>query len=271
MEFSKLFMYIPGIVIFLVGSGQVQQGGGLLGKSGSVPGTVVSCDHVVRKDRKDRDVYNYYNVLVEFVNPVSGRRERQAVKSPTEYAASQEVRLLGAGTQQLRIGGVEGDALFPPIAQMIGGALLILLAFFQNDGQERRAMLCLTLILLGAGALLIYRYVRLRGRNLQELDAEIVEIYSRQLARETKILVGSKYTYYPVVRYTLNGKENLRRCAVNSSGEKSFKVGEHMKLYYDPERGTVTEAHAQIGVLIAGVVLLACGLAAAAGLIAALL
>ena len=102
-------MYIPGIVIFLVGSGQVQQGGGLLGKSGSVPGTVVSCDHVVRKDRKDRDVYNYYNVLVEFVNPVSGRRERQAVKSPTEYAASQEVRLLGAGTQQLRIGGVEED------------------------------------------------------------------------------------------------------------------------------------------------------------------
>ena len=54
MEFSKLFLYIPGVIIFLVGSGQIRQRPGLFGGKGTVRATVVRCDHVVKKDRKDR-------------------------------------------------------------------------------------------------------------------------------------------------------------------------------------------------------------------------
>ena len=85
MDLSKLLLYIPGILIFLVGSGQQRRRPGLLGGKGTVRAAVVRCDHVVKKDNKDRDIYNYYNVLVEYVSPVTGKRERVTAKSPTEY------------------------------------------------------------------------------------------------------------------------------------------------------------------------------------------
>lgn len=150
------------------------------------------------------------------------------------------------------------------------GALLILLAYWQNQNDQEKAMACLCAVLVGAGILLIARYWDRKKRNLRELDAEIVEIYSRQLSRETKLLMSSKYTYYPVVRYKLDGKDNLRRCNINSSSEKSFKIGEHMTLYYDEDRHVVTENHAVPGMLIAGIVILGLGIAATASLLAAL-
>ena len=272
MDLSKLLLYIPGILIFLVGSGQLRRGPGLFRGKGNVRATVVRCDHVVKKDRKDRDTYNYYNVLVEYVNPANGKRERVTAKSPTQYYTAQEVILQNAdGRGEIRIIGGEEETLFPPIAQMIGGALLILLAYWQNQHEEKKAMACLCAVLVGAGVFLLVRYFAMKKRNLRELDAEIVEVYSRQLSRDTKILMSSKFTYYPVVRYKLDGKDNLRRCSINSSNEKSFKVGDHMTLYYDEERKTVTESHARPGMLVAGIIVLGLGIAASASLAATLL
>lgn len=271
MDLSKLFLYIPGILIFLVGSGQQRRKPGLFSGKGTVRATVVRCDHVVKKDKKDRDTYNYYNVLAEYVDPATGKRERVSAKSPTEYYTAQEVMLLNTdGSGEIRVVGGDEELLFPPIAQMIGGALLILLAYWQNRNDEMKAMACLCAVLIGAGALLTARYFAMKKRNLKALDAEIVEVYSRQLSKDSKILTSSKYTYYPVVRYKLDGKDNLRRCNINSSGEKSFKVGEHMTLYYDEERRTVTESHARPGMLAAGIIVLGLGIAAAAALAAAL-
>jgi len=271
MEFSKLFLYIPGVIIFLVGSGQIRQRPGLFGGKGTVRATVVRCDHVVKKDRKDRDTYNYYNVLAEFTNPETGKRERKTAKSPTEFYPAQEVLLQNADTAEPKVVGGEEESLFPPLAQMIGGALLILLAYWQNQNDQEKAMACLCAVLAGAGILLIARYFALKKRNLRALDAEVVEVYSRQLSKESKLLTSSKYTYYPVVRYKLDGKDNLRRCNINSSNERSFKVGEHMTLYYDEDRRTVTESHPVPGMLIAGIIILVLGIAATAALLATLM
>lgn len=271
MNFSELFLYIPGIIIFLVGSGQIRQRPGLFGGKGTVRATVVRCDHVVKKDRKDRDTYNYYNVLAEYTNPDTGKRERKTAKSPTEFYPAQEVLLQNADTAEPRVVGGEEETLFPPLAQMIGGALLILLAYWQNQKDEKKAMACLCAVLVGAGVLLVARYFAEKKRRLRAIDAEVVEIYSRQLSKETKLLTNSKYTYYPVVRYQLDGKDNLRRCNINSSNEKSFKVGEHMTLYYDEDRRTVTENHPRPAMLIAGIIVLGLGIAATAALLAALL
>lgn len=272
MDLSKLFLYLPGIIIFLTGSGQQRRRPGLFSGRGNVPASVVRCDHVVKKDRKDRETFNYYNVLVEYTDPATGNRQRRTVKSPTEYYAAQEIWLQNlSGPGEARVFGAEEETLFPPLAQMIGGALLILLAYWENQNDELKAMTCLSIVLIGAGILLVVRYFTFKRRNLKPLDAEVVEIYKRQLSKETKILTSSKFTYYPVVRYQIDGQDNLRRCNINSSNEKSFKVGEHMTLYYDEERHTVTEGHAGIGMLIAGIVILGLGIAAGAALLAAVL
>ena len=160
-------------------------------------------------------------MLAEFTNPETGKRERKTAKSPTEFYPAQEVLLQNADTAEPKVVGGEEESLFPPLAQMIGGALLILLAYWQNQNDQEKAMACLCAVLAGAGILLIARYFALKKRNRRALDAEVVEVYSRQLSKESKLLTSSKYTYYPVVRYKLDGKDNLRRCNINSSNERS--------------------------------------------------
>ena len=77
-EYSKLFLYIPGILIFLAGSGQVRRFLALRRaekKQEAFYGNVVQCTHVVKKDKKGRETFNYYNVVVEFTNGF-GHKER---------------------------------------------------------------------------------------------------------------------------------------------------------------------------------------------------
>ena len=78
-DFSQLFLYIPGIIIFLVGSGQVRRWMRMHRSGYCVDAVVFSCNHVVKKDKKDRVTYDYYNVTVEYMNPQTKHKERQAV------------------------------------------------------------------------------------------------------------------------------------------------------------------------------------------------
>ena len=55
---SAYFVYIPGIIIFLVGSAQVRQW--LFGRKNTVSALVKKCRRIVKKDQKDRDVFNYF-------------------------------------------------------------------------------------------------------------------------------------------------------------------------------------------------------------------
>lgn len=271
-DLSQLFLYIPGIIIFLVGSGQVRNWLRMRRSDACVEASVVSCKHVVKKDKKDREVYNYYDVVVAYRNPQTSHQERLAVKSPTEYAPAQQVRMLRPrGNEKPVLAEYKEEFLFHPWVTMIGGALLILLALEQNQGNEIPAMICLSLIFLGAGVNLIVSYLSLKKRGLQPVDAVITDIYTRQISRETKILKGAKFTYYPVVRYELNGKENIRRCNINSSGPNTFQTGEPMKLYYDPASGTILEHHARTGAAVAGVLLVVIGLLAGASILSVVL
>lgn len=231
--------------------------------------TVVNCTHVLKKDKKGREVYNYYNVVVEYFD--GQNLDRKTVREPNEYSVGQQVKLYwDKNKDEGTLVQEENESLFGPWPTTIGGALLIILALLENQGKEIPAMTTLAVVLAGAGALLLHYFYQMKKRNLQEVEAEITEVFSRQISKETKILRGSKFTYYPIVKYTLNGKENIRRCNINSSQQKDFKVGDHMTLYYDPKKHLVIEQHAKKSVLIWGVVLLAIGLLAGISILAQL-
>jgi hypothetical protein len=131
-------------------------------------------------------------------------------------------------------------------------------------------MICLALVLAGAGAALIFDYVSLSRRKLEPVTGEVIRVYTRQISRGTKIVKGDKFTYYPVVKYTAGGRENIRKCSVNSSNEKSFKVGDTLNLYYDPDLKTVFERNANKFFLILGIALLAVGVLAGASILSVL-
>ena len=258
---SQLFLYLPGIVIFFAGSGRVRQWLRMRRSDSLANAEVLSCKHVVKKDKKDRIQYDYYDVLVEFRNPKTKHIERLAIKSATEYAVGQSLKMFKQkGTNQMVLAEYEDEAAFHPIVTMIGGALMIVLALEQNQGNQMQAMLCLTLLMAGAGANLLVDYIMYKRRKLQTVDAEVIDVFKRQISKETKIIKGEKFTYYPVVRYTLNDKENIRRCFMNADKESSFKIGEKINLYYDAAAHTIYEKKKKAGTAVAGSILMVIGI-----------
>ena len=271
-DISQLFMYIPGIIIFLVGSGQVRRWLRMRQAEALVEAEVISCKSVIKKDKKGREIYHYYDVTVEYKNSTTKHWERLVIKSPTEYATAQRVRMYRPkGELQPVLAECEDEFLFHPWVMMIGGALLLVLVLEQNRGREIPAMICLTIIFLGAGINLLIDYISLKKRNLLMLEADIIDIYKRQISKETKILKGEKYTYYPVVQYELDGKRAIRRCNINSNGANTFRVGERMKLYYDPKQQLVLEKNARIGAALVGMALVFIGILAGASILSVII
>ena len=271
MNFSQILMYIPGLVMFLVGTNQTKQ---LLlqnRKNACTTGTVKSCGHVQKKDSKDRDLYNYYNVSITYTDPKDKRIYTKTVKSPAPYSIGQTVKLyLGTKDTNISIISQENEYPLHPYFILIAGVLLLFLALAESRGQEPIAMLCLAGVLISGGVSLIADFIRLKKRELEVLDSEIIDIYSRQVSKESKIIKSEKYTYYPIVSYNIGNVENYRLCNINSSMAGTFKVGEHMPLYYSRRTGTVTEKHARVGLFILGIVLLGLGVAAGLSIITVL-
>lgn len=271
-ELSQLLLYIPGIVIFLVGSGQVKNWLRRRDKNNTAQAQVIGCKHVVKKDSKDREIFNYYEVQINVKNPKSGLKEHKTIKSPSEYAKGQKlfVSYGGANGSSVTIVQEENSRLSPWVMMFVG-ALLIILVLEENKGNELAAMCCLALVLLGLGGNLVCDYVSMKRRGLVRLEGEIIDVHKRQISKETKIIKGAKYTYYPVVKYALDGEINIRHCNVNSSGERTFKLGDSMALYIDPSTQQVLERKAGVLESVLGVALTLLGVLVAASLVSVLL
>ncbi len=270
-DFSQLLMYIPGIVIFLVASGQVREYLRTSKPDATRKGTVKFSKHVTKNDKYGRQVFDFYETTVESVNPKTNKKERHTVKSPVEYAANQKVDLFfdKVTGEPVLTNGIN-EWLFHPWLGMIGGALLILLALFQTQGKEIYAMLCLSLIFIGIGVCMIANFIFLKRKKLVQLQAEIVDIYERQISKEGRFSGGARYTYYPIVRYELDGNNTLRRCNVNSSRKDSFKIGDEVKLFFSPSENNIREKGANVFILIVGIVSLLCGLLAGISILSVL-
>lgn len=267
---TKLFLYIPGIIIFLVGSGEVRRWMRMRRKGSCYYGTVVSCNHVHKQDSKKRDLENYYNTVVEYRNTDRGNMVRKVIRSATQYADNQPVRIY-IDNNQVQLVEMEEVTVFNPWAMMIGGALLILLALYTNQNKEIPAMVCLSLVLMGIGGVLIYHYVSLKKRNLQPITGKVIGTYKRQISKETKIVRGSKFTIYPIVKYTINDKEYIRKCNLNANSENSFPEGSDFILYYDPAKDVVIETCAKKAYFIFGIIILLVGILAGASILSVIL
>ena len=187
-SFSELLLYLPGAVVFLVGSGQTRSWIRQLRGTDKADGIVTSCEHVVKKDKKDRDVYNYYDITVTYQNVTTGKNEKEFFKSPTEYALKQPVKVYKGSDGKMVITEKVDEDIFHPLAMMILGAMLILLAFWQNQGNTVAAMAALSASLVFAGGVLIWNYIKLKRMHLVPIEAEITGTFTRQLSKNSKIL-----------------------------------------------------------------------------------
>ena len=257
---TKLFLYIPGIVVFLAASGQVRTWLAMR-RGGMLNAAVVKCSHVIKKDSQGRETYNFYDVLIEYRNPDNGHTERTALKSPTEYGVGQLVKLLrDKNTGKFELADTKEESAIHPLVMLVGGALLIVLALEQNQGHEIAASAILGVLFLGAGLSLFLNYVMLKRKHLIPVTATVTDIYTRQLTKKSRFLKSDTFTHYPIVKYELDGVESIRRCNVNATSEKGFKVGETLMLYYDPASMNLLEKRAKVSNCVWGILLSAVGI-----------
>ena len=262
-DFSQLLLFVPGIVIFLVASGQVREYLRINRPDATRKGIVKYNKHITKNDKYGRQVFDYFDTAIESTNPSGNKKERHIIKSPVEYAPNQQVTLyFDKVTGEPSLTNGVNEWLFHPWLAMVGGALLILLALFQTQGKEIPAMICLSLILLGSGGGMIANYLDLKRKKLEVIPSEIVEIYERQISKQGRFSGGSKFTYYPIVKYALSGTDTLRRCNVNSSRKESFKIGDTIDLYYSPTEGAIREKKANPFILVFGIITFVLGLLA---------
>ncbi len=259
-DFSQLLLFVPGIVIFLVASGQVREYRRISRPDATRDAVVKFSKHVTKNDKYGRAVFDYYETTVECMDPSGKKKERFTVKSPIEYSDKQHVSLyFDRVTGEPTLTNGVNEWLIHPWLGMVEGALLILLALFQTQGKEISAMACLSLILICAGAAMITNFFFLKKKNLRHLDGTIVDVYERQISRQGRFSGGAKYTYYPIVRFTLDGVTTLRRCNINSSRKESFRIGDDYHLYFSPEENAIREKKSNPFVLAAGLVCFLCG------------
>ncbi len=271
-DYSQYLMFIPGIVIFLVESGQVREYRRRSRFGATREAEVRITKHVTKKDKFDRQVFDYYETTVESSDPKTGKKERHVIKSPVEYPVKQKVLLYfdRASSEPVLTNGIN-EWLFHPWLGMLGGALLILLALFQLQGNEIAAMTCLSLILAGAGTGMIYNYFYLKRKGLRKVTAEITDIYERQISKPGRLSGSGRFTYYPIVTYELDDVKMMRRCNVNSGRKESFRIGENMDLYYSPSENDVRERKESPVILALGIILLILGLLAGISIISAVI
>lgn len=268
---TSLFLYIPGIVVFLAASGQVKTWLAMQ-RGVVVNAAVVSCKRVIKKDNLGRETYNFFEVLIEYRDPDSGHAVKTSVKSPTEYGTGQQVKLFREkGSRTFSLVEAQEESAIHPVVMLLGGALLIVLALEQNQGHEIAASAILGILFLGAGLSLLANYIRLKKKGLIPVTATVTEVYTRQLTKRSRFLKSDKFTYYPVVKYELNGVESIRRCHVNVSSETGFKEGEQLMLYYDPATKDLLEKKAKISSCIWGVILAVLGIIVCASVISVIL
>lgn len=270
-DYSKYLMFIPGIIIFLVESGQVREYRRRNRYGALRDAEIRVTKHVTKKDKFDRQVFDYFEMTVESTEPKTGKKERHVIKSPVEYPVGQKVQLYfdPVSKEPVLTNGIN-EWVFNPWLGMIGGALLILLALFQIQGKEISAMTCLSLLLIGAGAGMIGNFISLRKKGLRTIEATITDIYERQVSKPGRFSGNGRFTYYPIVNYDLDGTSMMRRCNVNSGRKDSFRIGDTIKLYYSPSEGDVREHGPNMLILICGIVTLILGLLAGISIISAL-
>ena len=74
-DYSQYLMFIPGIVIFLVESGQVREYRRRSRYGATREAEVRVTKHVMKKDKFDRQVFDYFETTVESLDPKTGKKE----------------------------------------------------------------------------------------------------------------------------------------------------------------------------------------------------
>lgn len=267
LTIESVFLVVIGAVIFVVGTTalrkQIRIKMGKLLKEAKI----INISHVTKKDDEGYLIQNYYDIKVEFED--KGKTLQKTLKCIDQYEKGDTVKIIKDIERggQYRVYGNDKAPVFGPWILILCGILVICMPFVQlkfGDGYMSM-LLAIFLMLIGLG--LVLAYIKAKSRDLEEITAEIADILKWQSGQKKK-WTNPSISYYPIIKYKLNGKEKIMRSRYNSSSVASYKVGKQLVLYKDKNTGDILERGARKSMLIIGIFLI---LFAAIGLYSSLI
>lgn len=256
LTIQDLFLVVVGAAILVVGttSFRLQR---RIRKQGLVrEGTVTGGKHVEKKDGSGQLIQNYYDLMVEY--SVDGHRRRKALKSVDEYLPGDRIRVIRDPGKKDEVTVYEDHkvTVFGPGALILSGLLIAVLPVVRVQYGELYMSVNLALVLAVIGTSLIMAYLRDRKRNLIPIEAEIVDLLYWKTGDDKKKWSKPSVSYYPVLRYSVDGVERIMRSRYNSSTETAYKAGMKRKLYQDMAENRILERGPRKSMLAVGIAIL---------------
>lgn len=251
LSVQTVLIVLMGAAVFVLGTSNLRSCLRMKRPGAVITGRVTRKELVEKRDSENRLIQHYYDLTLQCRE--NGKTFNHKLKSTEEYDKDDEIRLIRNGS---KLTPVNRKAVSAPAAAAIAAAGMLLAVFpvvWQSAG-EKEGSAVLTVLLLLAGGICMASFLRERGRSLRELRGEIQDVLYYRTG-ENKKLVKPSESYYPLIKYTLDGKEKVFLSSYNSSLKTAYKKGAAVKLFYDEETGNIVEKKTSPALAVIAVIL----------------
>lgn len=240
MSIQTIFLVLLGAAVFVIGTTNIRACLRRQKSENILRGKVLSARLVEKRDKEDRLIQHYYELMVQCVG--GGKTFNEKIQSTMEYEKGEEIELVRDGGKVVPLSGrgiTFGMALAISLAGM---GLAVFPIVYQNNG-ERDGSVVLVLLLLLAGAVCFAAFMKDRKKNLTTAEGEITDIlYYRR--GDNKKFSKPVESYYPLIKCRIHDREKTFLSAYNSSTKGTYKAGTKVKLFYDEETKSIVEKKA---------------------------
>lgn len=240
MSIQTIFIILMGAAIFVIGTTNIRACLRLQKPGVILRGKVLSAKLVEKRDKEERLIQHYYELLVQCTE--DGKTSNEKVSSTMEYEKGEEIALVRNGKKVVPISG-KGITFGMALAITLAGmGLAVFPVVYQNNG-EKEGSLILVILLILAGVICCSSFLRERKKGLIRIEGEIVDVLYYKTG-EGKKFSKPVESYYPLIKCMIHEKEKTFLSAYNSSMKGSYKTGAKVKLFYDEAAKNIVEKKA---------------------------
>lgn len=250
MNIQMIFIVLIGAAVFVLGTSNMRACLKLRKKDAVITGKAQNSRLVEKRDPQGRLIQHYYELML--VCRENNKTFQQKLNSTREYEKGDEVKLIrnSGKITPLNTGAVSAKMGF---GIAVEGMLLAVFPVVYSNMGEKQGNLILALLFLVGGVILLTSYMGKRKKNLIEISGKIVDVLFYTTGE--KKLSKPVESYYPLIQYTMDGKERILLSKYNSSRESTYKKDAAVTLYYDSESQEIVEKKANPVMVVLAVIL----------------
>lgn len=240
MSIQTIFLVLLGAAVFVIGTTNIRACLRLQKPENILRGKVLSVRPVEKRDKEERLIQHYYELMVQCVG--GGKTFNEKIESTMEYEKGEEIKLVRNGGKIVPLSG-KGVTFGMALAITLAGmGLAVFPIVYQNNGEEEGSVV-LVLLLLLAGVVCCAAFMKDRKKNLTAAEGEITDVlYYRR--GDNKKFSKPVESYYPLIKCRIHDRERTFLSAYNSSTKGTYRAGTKVKLFYDEEAGCIVEKKA---------------------------